>query len=235
MERYIEITGEGSYVEDAARFVTDVSVEVRAAKKETAFDEVNDFAKEVVRSLIESGIEQSEIVEGGTDCFRPWYLRKKAGQTAVRKVILKVSELSRLYSALETLEPLRKAERRSLNVQMRQPEFESSSTAKATALKAAYADAKAKASALANEMECQLGSVIHVEEGRSSRRSSGFSGDDDWWGDSDRFSGGGVVLAAAGGAAEDEEEITLENPTRTIWVKCRVRFHVQEASTDKAG
>ena len=76
-------------------------------------------------------------------------------------------------------------------------------------------------------MGCELGPVIHLEEGSSSRRSSGFTGDDDWSGDSDRFSGGGIVLAAAGDLAEDNEEITLENPTRTIWVKCRVRFHVQ--------
>ena len=226
MERYIEITGEGSYTEDAARFVTEVSVEVRAAKKERAFEETNDFLQEIVQTLVASGIESSEIVEGGASYFRPWYLRKKAGQTAVRKVILKVTELPRLYSALEALEPLRKVERRSLDIHMRQPEFESSSTAKAAALKAAFTDAKAKASELAAEMGCELGPVIQVEEGRSARRSSGFSGDEDWWGDSDRFAGGGLAVAVGGDAGAGEEAAALENPTRTIWVRCRVRFQI---------
>ena len=39
MNRYIEVTGEGSYVENAARFVAEITVEVRAAKQETAMDE----------------------------------------------------------------------------------------------------------------------------------------------------------------------------------------------------
>jgi uncharacterized protein YggE len=227
MKRYIEITGEGSYTETAARFVTDISVVVRVAKKETAFDKVNDFATEVIQTLLTSGLEESELVEGGTDYFRPWYLRKKAGQTGVRKIIVKVADLKRLYSALETLEPLRKAERRSLNIQMRQPEFETTSESKTAALKSAFSDAKARVTELASEMGVTLGKVIHVEEGRSSHRASGFGDDDDWMGDSDRFSGGGIRLAAgAGGGAEDEEEVSLAHPTRTIWVKCRVRFSV---------
>ena len=227
MERYIEIIGEGSYVEEAALFVADVSVEVRAAQKETAFDEANEFAKEVIRTLMLSGIEQEELVEAGSGYFRPWYLRKKAGKTAVRKVTLKVPDLSRLYAALEAIEPLRKVERRSLDVHMRQPVFETSSDAKAAALKDAFNEAKYKGLELANEMGCDLGPVIYFEEGRSSRRSSGFSGDADWWGDSDRFSGGAVMVAAAREATTDDDDgITLQSPTRSIWVKCLVRFQI---------
>lgn len=226
MERYIEITGEGSYAEDAARFVTDIFIEVRAAKKESAFDEANGFAKEVIHTLIKAGIQESELIEGGADYFRPWYLRKKVSQTGIRKVTVKIDDLSRLYSALEMLEPLQKAERRLLNIEMRQPEFEATSNSKAAALRAAYHDAKHKATEVANEMGCKLGPVIHIEEGRSSRRSSGFTGDEDWWGDSGRFSSG-VTYSPVLGSAEDDEEITLENPTRTIWVKCRVRFQIQ--------
>ena len=40
MEHYVEVIGEGSFVEMARRFVAEVQLEVRAAKDEVAFSEV---------------------------------------------------------------------------------------------------------------------------------------------------------------------------------------------------
>jgi hypothetical protein len=66
MDRYIEVIGEGSYVETACRFIAEVSLEVRAAKDETAFAEVSELARKAATILGEAGIEESEMVEGGS-------------------------------------------------------------------------------------------------------------------------------------------------------------------------
>ena len=227
-QRYIEVTGEGCFTETASCFLAEISVEVRAAKKETVLEEVRTFWDSAVACLRENGIADSEIVEGGIDYFRPWYWRKKPGQTGTRKIILKVTDFDRLNSALEALEPLRTGERRSLTVELKQPEFDTDSAAKSAALSAAFEDAKTKAEALAEKIGATLGETLRVEEGRTARRQSGFSGDDDWYGDGDRFGGygGAVVLAAPGGAGDDDDDFTPADPTRDIWVKCRVRFSI---------
>ena len=225
-QQYIEVTGEGSFTETANRYVAEVSVEVRAARKETVLSEVREFWSEAIASLRENGIADTEIAEGGVDYFRPWYWRKKPGQTGARKIILKVPSFDRLNTALEALEPLRSGERRSLTVDLKQPEFDSSSVAKSNALSAAFSDAKTKAETLAQQMDVELGDVLRVEEGRTNRRRSGFSNDDDWNGDGDRFGGnGGAVVLAAGGAGDDDD-FSPAGPTRDNWVKCRVRFLV---------
>lgn len=229
METYIEVNGEGRYVEAASCFIADVTLEVRAAKGETAMQEVSELRDEALAVLHKSGIRDDEIIEGGTDFRRPWYSKKQVGQNAARKIILKVAEFGRLNIALEQLEPLqsRNKERRTISVDMRQPEFEETADAKAAALVQAFEDAKQKAGRLAVAMNCSLGKVAHIEEAGWAKRNSGFSGDDDWNGDNSRFatSGGLIVMGAAGAAGEPEPE--LARPIRTIFVKCRVRFSIE--------
>jgi uncharacterized protein YggE len=227
MDRYIEVIGEGQYVEQAARFVAEIAIEARATKQQTAVDGTGDLWQSVLAALDESGIEDDEVVEGGTDLYEPWFWRKKAGSAAIRKIILKVADFERLNRALGLLEPLQKAGRKSITIDMRQPEFDATAESKTGALKLAYVEARQKATQLVEEMDATLGKVVHVEEGQWSKRASGFSGDADWWGDSGRFgpAAGGVAIAGAPG--EDESQpIGLQNPTRTIYVKCRVRFEL---------
>lgn len=229
MDRYIEVIGEGQFDESAMRFIAHVTFEVRAGKDETAFREVAELYADGLSLLRESGIADDEIIEGGLDFQRPWYWKKQVGQSCARKVILKVADFSRLSLALERLEPLqaRNKERKSISVDMRQPEFDDASTGRSSALASAFEDAKTKASSLAAVMNCKLGNPIYVEEGGSAKRNSGFSGDEDWWGDDSRFPyGGGIVMAAAGGAAAAEPAPEPQRPTRTIFVKCRVRFSI---------
>jgi uncharacterized protein YggE len=231
MDRYIEVIGEGEFLETAARFVAQVTLEVRAAKDETALQEVADLWVEALVRLRESGINDDEIVEGGTDYHRPWYWKKKVGQTATRKIILKVTDFGRLSRALADLEPLqsRHKERKTIAIDMRPPEFATSSDAKSLALAAAFDDAKIKASRLAASMDCHLGQPIHIEEGGWSKRNSGFSGDYDWGGDDDRFGHSPVMMMGGGSTFEDSEPMPeLQRPTRTIFVKCRVRFAIAD-------
>jgi uncharacterized protein YggE len=230
MDRYVEVIGEGQFIETASLFIAEVTLEVRAGKDETALREVADLCAECLAILREAGIADDEIVEGGTDVRRPWYWKKQVGQNAARKVIIKVPDFGRLNRALEQLEPLqsRNKERRTISVTMRQPEFEDSADRKATAVAQAFDEAKAKALRLVAAMNCRLGRPLHVEEGGWARRNSGFSGDEDWGGDYSRFAmGGGIMMAAAGGPASEPERDLLR-PTRTIFVKCRVRFAIED-------
>jgi uncharacterized protein YggE len=228
MDRYIEVIGEGQFVETASRFIAELTLEVRATKDETAFREVAELCSEALAILRDAGIGDDEIIEGGTDIRLPWYWKKKAGQSAARKVVLKVAEFGRLNHALEQLEPLqsRNKERKTVSVDMRQPEFQDAGGAKANALAQAFEDAWAKAERLAIAMNCELGRPIQFEESGWARRNSGFSGDEDWGGDYSRFASGGGFMWAAGGAAAAEPEPDLQRPTRTIFVKCRVRFAI---------
>ena len=231
MDRYIEVIGEGSFNETASRFIAEVTLEVRAAKDETALRDLAELCNDAVAILRDAGLADEELTEGGTDFRRPWYWKKQVGQNASRKLILKVSDFGRLIRALELLEPLqsRNKERKTISVDMRQPEFADSVDAKATALADAFADAKAKATQLVSSMNCRLGVPLQVEECTHAKRNSGFSGDEDWGGDYSRFAmGGGVVLAAAAGAASQPDP-DLQHPTRTIFVKCRVRFAIEDA------
>lgn len=228
VESYIEVTGEGVFRETASCYIAEVTARVRAARNETALEEIGEFWMAVVASLRENGISAEEVIEGGIDYLEPWYWRKKPGQTGSRRIIVKVPDFARLNGALVALEPLGLGERRSLTVTLKQPEFESSAEVKSNALSAAFRDAKVKAERLAAQMGCDIGDVLRIEEGPTARRRSGFRGDEDWNGDGDRFGGDGfVTMAAAGGCVGEKDEPTLGDPTRDLWVRCRVRFAIR--------
>lgn len=234
MDHYVEVLGEGKYLETAARFVAEVSLEVRASKEETALREVTEFCAQALVVLREAGLTDDEIIEGGMNFSRPWYWRKQIGQEATRKMILKVSDFSRLNKALEQLEPLqsRHMERKTISVSLGQPEFDDSSEIKAAALTQAFEDAKAKANRLVTVMGYRLGRPLQLEEGDWNVRGSGFAGDADW-GDFSRFGWGGLVVAAGGGAgaggeSQVEQEPQMASPSRTIFVKCRARFAIDD-------
>lgn len=230
-DRYIEVVGEGRFEERPSRFVAAITVQVRAGKGAAALDELDEFWRAVVSTLRQAGLTDDEIVEGGTSYFHPWYSKKKSERFGVRKVILKVRDFGRMNAALAELEPLQSGERKSIAVNMRQPDFDAGVEEKAAAFESAFAEAHSKAARLAQLAGVELGPVIHIEEGRSGRRGSGFSGDEDWGGDSDRFGPStGVVMLGAPGSADDESEFNLQTATRSVFVKCRVRFEIGERS-----
>lgn len=230
MDRYIEVIGEGSFHETAARFIATVRFEVRAAKDETALREVSELVNDALALFREAGLSDEEITEGGTELHRPWHWKKQVGQNSSRQVILKVADYGRLTHALELLEPLqtKNKERKTISIEMRQPEFAETTDAQANALADAFADAKSKATKLVSAMNCRLGSPLQVEEGGLAKRNSGFSGDEDWWGDNSRFGAPGSVMLAAPNDMPSEPAPDLQRPTRTIFVKCRVRFAIED-------
>lgn len=227
MDHMIEVMGEAQFEEMAQRFISDIRLEVRAVKDETSLQEVTELWQEAVRLLLEHGIQEDELTEGGTETFQPWYWKKPVGQYTTRRILVKATEYRRLQLALESLEPLKqfKKGRTTIAIDMKQPEFENSSEARAEALVAAYKDAEAKAGRLASAMGRKLCGVICLSEGGQAIRHSGFAGDEDWWGDSSRFSSGGMILMAGGAASDTTTE--LPKPTRTIFLRCRVRFAIE--------
>ena len=227
MERHIDVIGEGNFTEMATRFVAEVVVEVKGSAKCTVISEVTDFQNEALNVIRESGIAEDEISEGGLLSYQPWYWIRKPGQSARRKIILKVAEFPRLNTSLEALEPLRGDKRRIISVNLKQPEFDSTTSSRANALVAAFQDAREKAENLAKTLGRKLGNVLHVVEGRPSHRRSGFTGDEDWYGDEERFRrAGSSELYASIDCAVEDPGYNPANPTRDIWVKCRVRFEL---------
>lgn len=230
LERYLEVFGEGKFQEQASSFIAEVTLEIRAAEDETALQELQALSGEALASLRGGGIADDEIVGGG-ELNRPWYWKKPVGQTATRKIILKVADVGKLNRALAQLEPLQAShkERRTISIALRQPEYQSSREAQAGALVEAFEDALAKATRLAAAMNVELGRPIQTEEGGWAKRSSGVAGDADWGGDRSRFALGGAAAVGAPGAGDAEPERELFPPTRTIFVRCRVRFGIVEA------
>ena len=235
MNRYIETKGEGQYQSAVARYLADVSLEVRAANNDTAFAEVAELRTQAIAVLLGNGIDRHELSEGRTEFKRPWFWKRKAGQSATRKVTIKASEIGRMIGALEALEPLQEKDkqRKTVSVDMRQPEFNDSPELEAAALSDAFDVAKMKANAIADRIGAKLGDVLHLEEGKRSKRNSGLIGDADWGGDDSRIGfGGAVMLAAPGGGGDGTDAIdeSLEESSRTIFVTCTVRFSLVQTS-----
>ena len=219
-QRYIEVIGEACHLETASCFRAEVGIDIStAAKKETAIQELNGLVTKVKKSLLDAGLVDEELSEGGLDSHRLWWLRNK--QTSRRTILLKVPEAERLYTALAALEPLSTA-RTSLAITMQQPEFSASGESHTAALRAAYLAAREKAVQLAQEAGGQLGPALSIEEGGAALRGSGFIGDADWWGDAERH------IPAFLQKGEGEEP-GLQNPARTIWLRCRVKFEIHFA------
>ncbi|OKH43400.1 hypothetical protein NIES2101_30570 [Calothrix sp. HK-06] len=67
MESYIEVVGESSYTKIVQEYVADINLSVRAVKSETAFDEVMVLRNRCIETLLSSGLEHSELQEGGAE------------------------------------------------------------------------------------------------------------------------------------------------------------------------
>jgi uncharacterized protein YggE len=216
LSNYVEVVGIGTLVESIAEYRADVTLQVRAAHAETAIREVTDLRNECIRQLRQSGIQDGELKEGGSEVWRPWFWKKKPGQEASQKLLVACDDMQRLMSALGSLEPLFENQRFSLSVSMGRPVFKVEDAARRAAERQAIGEARAKAINIAEMANLKLGGVIEVEELAASVSRSGVFGDQDW----------GMAAMGAGAAVSDEGE-SLEAATRSTTVKFRVRFAVE--------
>jgi uncharacterized protein YggE len=219
---FVEVLADASYEEPIERFIADLELEVRGASDDSALQQVAELSRRCVERLTAAGLARDEIEDAGLAMRRPWWTRtKETGKEATHKLRLRCADLARLNRALAALDGVGANQRETVNLSMRQPVFRDDDAPRAEALRRAVRVAREKASAVAAEAGATLGDVLQVIEAPSSERGSGFGDDNDWWGDSGRFRGAAAGLVM-GEVMEGPEP--LATPSRTIWVRCRVRF-----------
>lgn len=173
------------------------------------------------RQLLETGITQEALFDGGMEVWRPWYGKKKTGKQVWYRLTVKHQNIDLINSAVSSLEPLLANQRYSFTLDMKQPVFKPEADGVEKALKQAYANASQKARILALSAGVTLGGVLQIEELSKAKRNSGAYGDEDYWGDEGRYGGTGGI--AFSGAAEKP---AIRSPKRTVWLRYRIRFEV---------
>jgi len=217
---YIEVFGAADFLEEIQKYVAELRISARAAGGEVALSDVGELRTQVVQRLRDSGMRSEELIEGGTLAWSPWFWKKKVGQEAIHKIIIKCDELGRMMKALESLESLFANQRHTLAVEMQSPEFKQDSPSMEKARKDAISAAKRKAELIAAEAGITLGQVLQVEELGGQTRRSGMFGDEQWRGD--------LVAVAAGGAASGAPYPELARANRETTLKFRIRFAIVE-------
>lgn len=215
MDRFIEVVGVADVTETVTEYRADVTLQVRAAHVETAIKEVAELRSECIRRLRDAGLTEGELLEGGSQVWRPWFWKKKPGQEASQKLLVSCTDMHRLMQALGSLESLFENQRYTLSVSMRSPLFSTDVSARRDAEQAAIADAETKARNVASRAGLRVSGVIEMEELDVKVSRSGVYGDQDWMG----------VARAAGPAAEDGDVIEAAN--RVSRVRYRVRFSAE--------
>lgn len=216
-QNYIEVVGTADFEEEIENFVAELRISARAAAGEVAISDVSGLRTQVIQRLRDSGMRPEELIEGGTLAWSPWFWKKKVGQEATHKIIVKCNELGRMMKALESLEELFTNQRHTLTVEMQSPEFKPDGLKKEKARRGAISSAKRKAESIAAEARVKLGPVLQIEELAGQTRRSGMYGDERWRGDV-------VAIAAAPAAGGAYPE--LSPATRETTLKFRVRYAI---------
>lgn len=215
---YVEVLGTADYLQEIEKYVAELRIAARAAAGELAVTDVSNLRAQVIQRLSESGLRSEELVEGGTLAWSPWFWKKKVGQEAVHKIIVKCDQLARMMKALESLDSLFTNQRHALSVEMQSPEFKRDGSAVEAARREALRSAKRKAESIAAEVGVSLGTAIQVEELSGQTRRSGVFGDESWRGD--------LVAVAAAPAAGGPAYPELSRANRETTIRFRVRYSI---------
>ena len=162
--KFIEVTGEGTYQEQIETYILTMTLEVRAVDESTAMDELATLKEASIKTLTESGLSASEIIDGGHDLSQHWTNRKKTGKYARYKIIVESAEESTLNTAAQNVSTLFQHQRYQLDLEMKQPRFKNDQADQQIAIKAAYETALSKAKAIASISDVQLGKLIEATE-----------------------------------------------------------------------
>ncbi|MCE5278333.1 MAG: SIMPL domain-containing protein [Planctomycetaceae bacterium] len=213
---YIQVTGEASYAEMAREYVADLQLGAKASRHQRAAQSIAQLHQLCLATLLEAGLDRSQIADGPTEVGHE-YSKKMIGS---HHLTITVGDPGLLTAALAALEPLFDQKKWTLQVQMRQPIFQSAPEVRAQAIRAALADARSKAAVLAAEAPVALGAVVRIEEGAKALRASGAAGDEDYFGDRTRYA------ASIGSLGDSGPFDAMPAPGRTIWVRYTVRFSI---------
>ncbi len=222
MDTFIEVVGHATYIEQITEQRVNCSITVRAAGTETAVAEAKELRDQCIRALKNAGLLANELSEGGRAIWQPWYWKKKPGQEVTHKILISCSESSRLYNALDALEPLFDNKRYTLDVSHRPPKFTADLADKAKAQTQAFTDAREKAEIIAAEASIQISKVIQIEELTPFTEHSGAYGDESWRGVAYVGAVGGMGLAE-----EDSGYEELDGAQRIKIVRYKIRFAIK--------
>ncbi|MEM7558160.1 MAG: SIMPL domain-containing protein [Planctomycetota bacterium] len=207
MDRFIEVSGEGSSSEKARRYIAEISIFDSSAESQGST--LAKAWEAVLTQLETSDISGDEIAAGGRDSYQPWYRQENSREEGKRCILLRVADLKRLKTALDSLSATTfGSEQVSMRVQLRSPEYAGSVDAQSAALAEAFKDARLKAEKLARTMSSTLGGVLKIEEGPYKLQKS--------------------IL---GDASDDSTSAALcnaESVRREVWATCRVRFALRD-------
>ncbi|MDH3469529.1 MAG: SIMPL domain-containing protein [Gammaproteobacteria bacterium] len=216
MDQFIEVIGSSTLTESVSRYRAQITLSVRAASRETAGEEALDLRDKCVSTLREAGLIQTEIQEGGSEIWRPWFLKKQAGQETSFRLLISCDEMERLYRALGELEHIvADKKRHTISVSMNRPVFAASEDDRRDAQRCAISAAKEQAEVLAAEAGLRLLDILQIEQLQQKYSRSGAFGDEDW---------GFLMVGSAEEADAGQGSAPLETTTRETTVSYRVRF-----------
>ena len=220
MKPYIEVVGESKYLETVQEYVADINIIVRATKSETAMNEVISLRNSCIETLMSNGLKESELKEGGVEIWRDWFARRKqkVAKEASQKIIVCCSDISRLIQALSKLEQLFDNQRYTFTINMRQPVFSASLEIRKKARSEAIQNATSHAQFLAEATKVEIINALQIEELSDVKGNSGVYGD---------VGGGWMMMGLAEESSDDESYANLDNATREITVRYRVRFLIK--------
>ncbi|MGB3640525.1 MAG: SIMPL domain-containing protein [Rivularia sp. (in: cyanobacteria)] len=222
MKPYIEVIGQSKFIQTVKEYVADINIIVRATKAEIALDEAISLRNRCIETLLSNGLKESELKEGGIEVWRDWFARRKqkVGQEASQKIIICCSEIARLIPALSALERLFDNQRYTFTLDMRQPVFSANLEIQEKARSEAIQNAFSHAELLAKSANIEIKDVSQIEEISDITGASGVYGD--------AIGGGYMMMGVAGESSSDDESYAnLDNATRQIKVRYRVRFSVK--------
>ncbi len=104
MDKYIEVTGESEYEEYPDKMILDIDVYIRAAKVQTAKEDIKNVVNKLLDQLFKNGLKEDEVFFGGRDTYIPWWKKSKAGAETRNRITIKSSRQSLVYAALENID-----------------------------------------------------------------------------------------------------------------------------------
>lgn len=227
--KFIEVTGEGEYLEQIQFYILDITIEARAKTDAAAVEEANKLKEQCELSLQENGITSQEIDHIGLEIWRPWYKKKKAEKYAQHKFRLKVKDRDRLGNAVAQMAKLFDEDQYHVAMTMRQPVFEEKQNGIDAAIKSAYQDAKRKASLLAAEEGKEIGTMTKAVELSKSIRKTVSKGDVEFIGENGRS--GSIGFASS---PEGPDLNSVPTSERSIWLTYKFTFEIKKDESEIA-
>lgn len=227
MDQFVDVVGEATRNESAARHCGELCIKVHGGTAERAFQSLAKKTDEARTRLAEAGVAADEQFEGGVEAWRAWHSFVWPRYGCHRSIIVRVTEFERFVRLQERMVEQLGRDTRSESIEWRllPKVFESTSESRSQALVRAFEDARQKGAALCGTMGCTLGATIRVQEQPPAAPAKSFHPFDD-------LDDPSSVLYCYGD--DSQREPALQQDITTSPVRCFCRFAIHPASSDPA-